>query len=217
MVFLVFFFQAEDGIRDADVTGVQTCALPIFRHKYNYDADNRITNVFTSKDGVIYEQDAKYFYYDHGPLARTEIGHSKVQAMDYAYTIQGWIKSVNGEEIDEKTMMGWDGAQAANSQVASTINKHVAKDAFGYSLSYYDGDYNSSNTAFLNHSKATTPSSPNLNASLYNGNIRSMFTALSDENEDALATHQTNYTYDQLNRIKSMKGYNRVVGQVASE
>src|SRR6266498_5210774 len=26
----VFFFQAEDGIRDADVTGVQTCALPIY-------------------------------------------------------------------------------------------------------------------------------------------------------------------------------------------
>src|SRR6266498_1700698 len=25
-----FFFQAEDGIRDADVTGVQTCALPIW-------------------------------------------------------------------------------------------------------------------------------------------------------------------------------------------
>src|SRR6267143_5689825 len=26
-----FFFQAEDGIRDGTVTGVQTCALPIFR------------------------------------------------------------------------------------------------------------------------------------------------------------------------------------------
>src|SRR5256885_3522489 len=26
-----FFFQAEDGIRDYKVTGVQTCALPIFR------------------------------------------------------------------------------------------------------------------------------------------------------------------------------------------
>src|SRR5699024_11441928 len=26
----VFFFQAEDGIRDRNVTGVQTCALPIF-------------------------------------------------------------------------------------------------------------------------------------------------------------------------------------------
>src|SRR5699024_12770054 len=27
----IFFFQAEDGIRDRNVTGVQTCALPIFR------------------------------------------------------------------------------------------------------------------------------------------------------------------------------------------
>src|SRR5437762_11549300 len=26
-----FFFQAEDGIRDTSVTGVQTCALPIFQ------------------------------------------------------------------------------------------------------------------------------------------------------------------------------------------
>src|SRR5256885_3594194 len=30
MIFL-FFFQAEDGIRDYKVTGVQTCALPIWR------------------------------------------------------------------------------------------------------------------------------------------------------------------------------------------
>src|SRR4051794_41538362 len=28
---VVFFFQAEDGIRDGRVTGVQTCALPIYR------------------------------------------------------------------------------------------------------------------------------------------------------------------------------------------
>src|SRR5207245_3472756 len=38
-VFIVFFFfQAEDGIRDATVTGVQTCALPIsnaFRSQLN--------------------------------------------------------------------------------------------------------------------------------------------------------------------------------------
>jgi len=26
---IIFFFQAEDGIRDVAVTGVQTCALPI--------------------------------------------------------------------------------------------------------------------------------------------------------------------------------------------
>src|SRR5438309_109008 len=30
--YLFFFFQAEDGIRDGTVTGVQTCALPILSH-----------------------------------------------------------------------------------------------------------------------------------------------------------------------------------------
>src|SRR5437762_4453558 len=29
LFFFFFFFQAEDGIRDTSVTGVQTCALPI--------------------------------------------------------------------------------------------------------------------------------------------------------------------------------------------
>ena len=31
-----FFFQAEDGIRDIGVTGVQTCALPIWGNKVTY-------------------------------------------------------------------------------------------------------------------------------------------------------------------------------------
>src|SRR2546430_13005069 len=30
--YFFFFFQAEDGIRDLTVTGVQTCALPIYEH-----------------------------------------------------------------------------------------------------------------------------------------------------------------------------------------
>src|SRR3989440_216493 len=33
VVLFFFFFQAEDGIRDLIVTGVQTCALPIYRMK----------------------------------------------------------------------------------------------------------------------------------------------------------------------------------------
>src|SRR5260370_7531419 len=37
-----FFFQAEDGIRDSSVTGVQTCALPIFP---NVNTANRRCNV----------------------------------------------------------------------------------------------------------------------------------------------------------------------------
>src|SRR6266545_6958185 len=41
-MFFFFFFQAEDGIRDKLVTGVQTCALPIYGQGI-YDA------VFTAK------------------------------------------------------------------------------------------------------------------------------------------------------------------------
>ena len=43
-LYLVFFFQAEDGIRDTSVTGVQTCALPILkdaRHKCWPEFHNR--------------------------------------------------------------------------------------------------------------------------------------------------------------------------------
>lgn len=174
-----------------------------FIHRYSYDSDNRIVLTETSNDGTYFEQDAKYFYYDHGPLARTEIGDGKVQAMDYAYTIQGWIKTVNGEAIDPSMMMGTDGR-------ATTLNENVARDAFGYSLSYYQDDYDAYNTAMLNYSTNVTSqqeSSQHGNG-LYNGNIRAMYTALSDYSENALETHQTKYSYDQLNRIKAMDGYN---------
>src|SRR5438034_8469878 len=37
MFFISFFFQAEDGIRDHCVTGVQTCALPISLRRLGID------------------------------------------------------------------------------------------------------------------------------------------------------------------------------------
>ena len=42
-----FFFQAEDGIRDYKVTGVQTCALPIF-----FAVDGQSTEDLTHDDLV---------------------------------------------------------------------------------------------------------------------------------------------------------------------
>src|SRR6267154_5417322 len=38
----VFLFQAEDGIRDGRVTGVQTCALPISRAVSGVGGDERL-------------------------------------------------------------------------------------------------------------------------------------------------------------------------------
>lgn len=183
-----------------------------FIHRYHYDSDNRITITETSKDGIVFEKDAKYFYYDHGPLARTEIGEDKVQSLDYAYTIQGWLKTVNGEEVDHNMMMGQDGKQ-------STLNSQGGRDAFGFSLSYFDDDYASAETQMLNY--ATSLNDPI--TSLYNGNIRAMQTALIDVDENMgsytgnqgpLKTHQTQYGYDQLNRINTMSGAYRDILQL---
>src|SRR6202521_3624466 len=41
----LFFFQAEDGIRDSEVTGVQTCALPISSRRGIRDSE--VTGVQT--------------------------------------------------------------------------------------------------------------------------------------------------------------------------
>src|SRR5690349_22134187 len=40
VLFVFFFFQAEDGIRDLYVTGVQTCALPIYADDSEDDVDS---------------------------------------------------------------------------------------------------------------------------------------------------------------------------------
>src|SRR5260370_986600 len=46
-MFFFFFFQAEDGIRDSSVTGVQTCALPIFRRcGYGYHQDYAVERAY---------------------------------------------------------------------------------------------------------------------------------------------------------------------------
>ncbi len=70
-----------------------------FYHRYTYNAENRITNVETSYDSVYWENDAFYQYYQHGPLARAVIGQQQVQGLDYAYTLQGWLKGINGTSL----------------------------------------------------------------------------------------------------------------------
>src|SRR5699024_11397209 len=47
VIYYVFFFQAEDGIRDRNVTGVQTCALPIYTDDHH---DNEGTPALSLPD-----------------------------------------------------------------------------------------------------------------------------------------------------------------------
>src|SRR2546429_8488750 len=48
-----FFFQAEDGIRDVAVTGVQTCALPIYFTLQNQDKKEVKLSDFAGKRNVV--------------------------------------------------------------------------------------------------------------------------------------------------------------------
>ncbi|WDF64542.1 DUF6443 domain-containing protein [Flavobacterium sp. KACC 22763] len=169
-----------------------------FIHKYNYDADNRIVDVSTSNDGVIWEKDADYQYYPHGPLARVQLGDKNVQGIDYAYTLHGWLKAVNGENISD-----------ASNDIGNDGTGTKTKDAFGYSLSYYDKDYKA--IANDDESQSYKPLMFSRDNSivgnikdLYNGNIKQMTTAIRKKDNELLPVQKNNYTYDQLNRIKSM-------------
>lgn len=164
-----------------------------FIHRYEYDADNRIQQVYTSKDNIIWEKEANYLYYDHGPLARVEIGDKQVQGLDYIYTLQGWLKGVNSERIGTEYDAGKDGL-------------NVAQDAFAFALNYYTGDYKSRSGArdASIFSYSADPSLEKQNTSLYNGNIKEMVTSLVDNTGTPLATQYNYYKYDQLNRIKEM-------------
>src|SRR6266540_5543267 len=61
---IIFFFQAEDGIRDRDVTGVQTCALPISSSSCSVStadrSDLRVSRASRMATIVIAAQIARY-------------------------------------------------------------------------------------------------------------------------------------------------------------
>lgn len=163
-----------------------------FYHKYAYDASNRIKTVFTSTDGELWQRDARYQYYLHGPLKRAVIGEDEVQGIDYTYTIHGWLKAVNHQLLNITTDPAQDGA--AQSQ--------TARDAFGMALGYYAGDYQRTGSPL--DASHTSTLNPAAGKSLYNGNIGSwasniLYPATATGNHRTLTGYQ--YTYDELNRL----------------
>ncbi|MBC7775244.1 MAG: hypothetical protein H7246_07385 [Phycisphaerae bacterium] len=166
-----------------------------FAHVYLYDADNRIIGVRTSSDGIFWDKDASYKYYKHGPLARVEIGHDKVQGLDYAYSLQGWIKGVNSGSLQPKKDMGHDGLNA--------LSGNFAADVTGFTLGYFDNDYKpiGSNVDFESKHAGSNLMNLKLAPSLYNGNIRHMVTAIQPFMSTKNKPLATMYRYDQLNRL----------------
>lgn len=163
-----------------------------FIHRYSSDADNRLTQVETSTDGIIWDRDARYHYYQHGPLARLELGEELVQGLDYAYTIHGWPKGINSDSLSRERDIGKDGTA------------DIPPDAFGLSLGYYPGDYRSIAAAPVNlRFHADTATGPLAGAGLFNGNISHIVTALSGLLPEQ-RIHASKYRYDQLGWLRGM-------------
>jgi YD repeat-containing protein len=203
-----------------------------FIHNYSYDAANRLTQVKTSANGVVWETDAEYKYYRHGPLARMELGTDKVQGLDYMYTLQGWIKGVNGTSDTTKTDMGQDGIIApttpGTAQTAPQIFTVGGIPIYMYNVGMLFGngfngpgygainnpvardafgyviDYYPSDYTAIQGNTCLDGLQPSAGTvkPLYNGNISRMYTQIK-----SLGNNGYNYTYDQLNRITSQHAW----------
>lgn len=174
-----------------------------FTHRYRYDENNRLVEAKTSfiettPLGTLYDLDATYEYYLHGPLARTVLGQHGVQGCDYAYNLQGWIKGLNSGALLTHRDMGTDGQVDGN---------HIARDVFGYTLGYFEGDYQPIAGADQSFEIALgTSTFDSQTPDLFNGNIRHWVShnkAIGDAWGQA-------YRYDQLHRIRQFLSFDDV-------
>jgi len=189
-------------------------AVDQFYHRYTYDADNRIQQSFFSTDRSLWEEQARYFYYLHGPLARVEYGDNKVQGLDYIYTMQGWIKGgnlvehTNGDYVIEEPGQDGQGSIGDLNQ-----NSWLARDASAYALNYNNNDYNPIGTSLsLDEIKNipinlnTTNAAGILSDGFFNGNISAMSTQFHENTN--ISSSANAYQYDQLHRITQSVNFN---------
>lgn len=168
-----------------------------FFHRYTYDADNRLREVQTSADYVIWDTDARYEYYGHAPLKRVLLGEDYVQGLDYIYTIQGWLKSINHVSLEPADDPALDG-------VASGTHALVAKDAHAVTLSYYNDDFRREYGDATSPFNASDDWSVAVKHPMYDGNISVQVTNNAVPAGTIRYGSQAtafNYRYDELGRL----------------
>lgn len=163
-----------------------------FFQRYEYDQDQRVTKVETSRDGHLWERDVTYTSYVHGPLKRVEYGTDRVQGQDYIYTIDSRLKAINHVNIDGAMDAGADGT-----------NIHVGRDAFGMVLGYHENDYGNNSGSTYETGDQWYRSGKNL----YNGNIATWTSNSRSVNGTARAALASVYSYDLDNRLRRDEVY----------
>lgn len=118
-----------------------------FIHKYTYNTVGQLTEVRTGASDTDLKLQASYEYYETGALKRKEIGNG-LQGMDYVYTLEGALKSINHPDLTATKDPGGD-----------------ANDLFGMTVHYNSDDYLRTNTPKPIDNSA-------LGTNQYNGNIK---------------------------------------------
>src|SRR2546421_5459966 len=92
-----FFFQAEDGIRDLIVTGVQTCALPIYHSEEDFEgglrryAKYRDLGMAKATNGMVQAHVIRFV----PPCRPEEVSKLHYHDVEFqmVYVLKGWIKT----------------------------------------------------------------------------------------------------------------------------
>ena len=92
-----FFFQAEDGIRDIGVTGVQTCALPIYGAEYSRNSELEFYIFMGNHTGIqfIFTTSLQFYIYNYIIYYKTDL------------TVQALIKNVFCKAIKISNLLLW--------------------------------------------------------------------------------------------------------------
>ena len=98
-------------------------------HDFDYDSDNRLSEVKYTAPTKSAKTVAKYQYYPTGELRRIELDEE--QGLDYLYTINGWLKGMNDPRMDTDDDPGGDGGTGSS----------FGQDYFGYAIDYFVDDY----------------------------------------------------------------------------
>src|SRR5207249_6228256 len=92
----VFFFQAEDGIRDRNVTGVQTCALPISFYRFDSMEQFRVWREMDERD-----EEPVVIYHSHTATeaypSRTDISYASEPGAHYVLVSRSEERRVGKE------------------------------------------------------------------------------------------------------------------------
>jgi RHS repeat-associated protein len=148
-----------------------------------YDIDGKLTYAADDSGNIPstgpLELQAVYSYYLHGPLKRVELA-SNLQGIDYLYTADGALKSIN--HADPTKDPGKDGIGSSP----------VRPDVFGMTLDYYTNDYVGANEQVENISM------PETYADQYSGLIKAMrwHSPVKSTKQFAYA-----YSYDERNQF----------------